>query len=332
MYQSSRLSSNRLASLNWLASKRPLFSTSRNSLCFPKSPGSYQQQTAISTAQWTSVPRSFPSSGFKLLNSSLLLAKLGYGVTSTVWFGCDLVNFSYVALKVYMTGEKRDDELKIYYYLIQFVQKLFNHFIITDPHGQHICLIHKSLKISASELLEWIPGKTVTLKNIKVCIRQLLVVLNFLHSITGVVHTNNNLLLPTPKPETLSNFKKEKIKTPSARKVLQDHTIYISSHFPPGNRLPLLTNFSEARLNNKKHNKDIIPNPYRAPEDYKVDIWNITIIISRNPDGIFDDHIHFAELVALLGCPPPSFSPIPDITFESLTANIRKEDKDGFLR
>ncbi|PYI34792.1 U4/U6 small nuclear ribonucleo protein PRP4 [Aspergillus indologenus CBS 114.80] len=363
------------------------------------------------SSQWTSVPREFPSSGFKLLDSSVhleeetlptyqaqkyypiqqgevlhnryqVLAKLGYGVTSTVWFGRDLVNSSYVALKIYVTGENRDDELKIYNRLNsvelehpgkRFIRRLFDHFIITGPHGQHICLVHEPLGISASELLEWIPGKTMTLEDMKVCIRQLLVLLDFLHSVAGVIHTDlqlKNLLLPTPKPEALSNFEEEEIRNPSARKVLQDRTIYRSARFPPGDGLPLLSDFGEARLSNKQHTEDIMPNPYRAPEvilraswDSKVDIWNIamvawdivsssTLINGRNPEGIFDDRAHLAELVALLGCPPPDFrgrshlssvfwddsgtwkelAPIPDITFESLAANIKGEDKDGFLR
>ncbi|RAK80630.1 U4/U6 small nuclear ribonucleoprotein PRP4 [Aspergillus fijiensis CBS 313.89] len=312
----------------------------------------------MSSSQWTSVPRDFPSSGFKLLDSSVL-AGLGYRVTSTVWHGRDLVNSSYVALKIYVTGENRDDELNEHPSR-KFIRKLFDHFIITGPHGQHICLVHEPLGISASELLEWIPGKAMTLEDMKVCIRQL----------TCTDLQLKNLLLPTPKPEALSNFEEEEIRRPSARKVLHDRTIYTSARFPPGDGLPLLSDLGEARLSNKKHTEDIMPNPYRAPEvilraswDYKVDIWNIamvawdivsspTLIKGRNPDGIFDDRAHLAELVALLGCPPPDFrarshlssvfwddsgtwkelAPIPDITFESLAANIKGEDKDGFLR
>ncbi|XRM49185.1 hypothetical protein ABZX51_012064 [Aspergillus tubingensis] len=84
--------------------------------------------------------------------------------------------------------------------------------------------------------------------------------------------------------------------------------------------------------------------------------WDIvsssTLIRGRNSDGIFDDRVHLAELVALLGCPPPEFrershlssvlwdksgtwkglAPVPDITLESLAIDIRGEDKDGFLR
>lgn len=74
----------------------------------------------VMSSQWTSVPREFPTSGFDLIDTSLeieeetlstyqperyypvqqgevlngryqVLAKLGYGVTSTVWFGRDLL-------------------------------------------------------------------------------------------------------------------------------------------------------------------------------------------------------------------------------------------------
>ncbi|PYH64478.1 U4/U6 small nuclear ribonucleoprotein PRP4 [Aspergillus vadensis CBS 113365] len=357
------------------------------------------------------MPRNFPSSGFILLDSSLrieeetlptyqgrkyypvqqgevlnnryqVLAKLGYGVTSTVWFGRDLVNSSYVALKIYVTGEKRDHELNIYRHMNSaefkhpgksLIRKLLDHFIITGRHGQHICLVHEPLGISASELLKYFPGNAVTLEDMKVCIRELLIALDFLHSVAGVIHTDlqlKNLLLPTPKPEALLKFEEEEIRMPSARKVLQDRIIYRSSRFPPGDGLPLLSDFGEARLGDEKHNEDIMPNLYRSPEvilkaswDYKVDIWSVamvawdivsstTLIKGRNTDGIFDDRVQLAELVALLGCPPPEFrershlssvlwdnsgtwkglAPVPDITLESLAIDIRGEDKDGFLR
>lgn len=79
-----------------------------------------QRRTVMCSSQWTSEPRVFPSAGFSLLDPSLqieeetlptyqpekyyptqigevldnryqVLAKLGYGVISTVWFGRDLV-------------------------------------------------------------------------------------------------------------------------------------------------------------------------------------------------------------------------------------------------
>ncbi|KAF7719259.1 Uncharacterized protein PECH_004813 [Penicillium ucsense] len=113
-----------------------------------------------------------------------------------------------------------------------------------------------------------------------------------------------------------------------------------------------------------------MPNIYKAPEvilrsswGYKVDIWNIamvawlivsshTLINGKNFNGIFDDRIHMAELIALLGPPPPEFreqrplssvfwdesgnwkylAPIPDTTLESLAEKVEGDDKEGFLR
>lgn len=77
-----------------------------------------------------------------------------------------------------------------------------------------------------------------------------------------------------------------------------------------------------------------------------------TLINGKNAHGIFDDRVHMAELVALLGPPPPEFReqrrlssvfwddsgtwkgvvPIPDITLESRAEEVRGGDKEGFLR
>ncbi|RAL17650.1 uncharacterized protein BO97DRAFT_333753, partial [Aspergillus homomorphus CBS 101889] len=170
------------------------------------------------------------------------------------------------------------------------IQKLYDHFVIPGPHGLHICLDHEPLGISANELLEWTLGKAVILKDLKNCIRQLLVVLDFLHSVGGEIHTDlqlKYLLLPTPKPEALADFEEAEIKTPSARKVVTDRTIYMSSRFPPGDGLPLPSDFGEPRLSNKRLDEDIMPNLYRAPGvilragwEYDVDIWNVAMVVS----------------------------------------------------
>ncbi|KAJ9483762.1 hypothetical protein VN97_g9629 [Penicillium thymicola] len=100
----------------------------------------------------------------------------------------------------------------------------------------------------------------------------------------------------------------------------------------------------------------------RSSWDYKVDIWNAgmaawdivgpdRLINGKNPNGIFDDRPHLVELVALIGSPPPEFcehrhlssvfwdelgnwkdlAPIPHTSLETLAANIKGEDKTGFL-
>ncbi|KAB8208017.1 U4/U6 small nuclear ribonucleo protein PRP4 [Aspergillus parasiticus] len=319
----------------------------------------------MSSFQWTSEPRVFPTAGSSALDTSLqieedtfptyqpekyyptqigevpnntyqVLAKLGYGVTSTVWFGRDLVESKYVALKIFVKDRERNHELDVIIGLTRWS------LIIQEggPHGQHICLVHEPLGISASELMKWIPGRAMSLEDLKPYIQL------------------RNLLLTTPMPKALSDFEEREVKAQSARKVLQDHG------------LPLLSDFGDARFGDQQHSDDIMPNPYRAREvilksswGYKVDIWNVamvawdivstsTLIDGNNLDGVFDDRCHFAELVALLGPPPLEFrqrshlssvfwdnkgkwkglAPIPNQTLESLAINIKGEDKEGFLR
>lgn len=85
----------------------------------PGLPSITRTRRAVTSKQWTSAPREFPTAGFGLIDTSMeieeetlpnyhpdkyypvqqgevlreryqILAKLGYGVTSTVWFGKDL--------------------------------------------------------------------------------------------------------------------------------------------------------------------------------------------------------------------------------------------------
>lgn len=122
-----------------------------------------------------------------------------------------------------------------------------------------------------------------------------------------------NLLLPTPMPKALSDFEEREVKAQSARKVLQGRTIYTSARFPPGDGLPLPSDFGEARFGDQPHSEDIMPNPYRAPEvilksnwGYKVDIWYVAMVVSKlhlynsHPDCANAFQRHEISLVPLL--------------------------------
>ncbi|GFN20294.1 U4/U6 small nuclear ribonucleoprotein PRP4 [Aspergillus tubingensis] len=149
-----------------------------------------------------------------------------------------------------------------------------------------------------------------------------------------------NLLLPTPKPKALFEFEEEELRMPTARKVLQDRTIYKSSRFPPGDGLPLLSDFGEARLGDEEHNEDIMPDPYEAPEvilranwDYKVDIWSVAMVAwDIDPPPEFHERSHLSSVFWENTGTWKGLAPVPDTTLESLAIDIRGEDKDGFLR
>ncbi|GKZ56544.1 hypothetical protein AnigIFM49718_001795 [Aspergillus niger] len=301
--------------------------------------------------------------GEVLTNRYQILVKLGYGVTSTI----------------YVTGQEKNHELEIYNRVDavevehpgrDFIRKLFYQFTVTGPHGPHVCLVHEPMGMSADTLLQkYIPGNTMTLGEMKSCIRQLLIALDFLHS---AAHLQlKNLLLPIPDTKTLENLEEREVNDPSPRKILKDRTIYLSTVYNPGGSgLPLISDFGEARFGDVENRDDIMPNMYRAPEvvlkenwNYKVDIWNVAMVAwdivsprhmfdGRHADGIFDDRVHIAEMIALMGPPPATFrercrlayvfwdghgnwknlAPIPDISLESLGADIPGENKEGFFR
>ncbi|KAE8406209.1 kinase-like protein [Aspergillus pseudonomiae] len=268
-----------------------------------------------------------------------VLVNLGYGVTSTVWLCRDLVDPKYVALKVYVHGIERDHELRIYNHI--------NSVRADCPHGRHICLVLEPLGLSVDQFLWFFPEGVMTLDDLKPCLRQVLGVLDFLHTEANVIHTDiqlKNLLLHAGDPQTFSNIEEGEIKAPSPRKML------------PWNGLPLLSDFGEARFGNVEHHDDIMPNVYRACEvvlkmnwDCKVYIWSVATmawdIVCRRT------LVHLAEMVALLGIPPAEFgkrsrvghvffdndgrwkdlAPVPDITLDRLAAHIQGDDKDGFL-
>ncbi|PYI21820.1 kinase-like protein [Aspergillus violaceofuscus CBS 115571] len=269
---------------------------------------------------------------------------------------------TYVVLKIYVSGQGREHELNVYTHMDsietdhpgkKFVRKLFDHFYVDKCGFRHLCLVHQPLGINTSEFLRLRNDRRVTLESIK-----------------SVIHIQlNNLLLPAPSPAALSAFEEQELQRPAPRKILEDRTIYTTSHLPAGDGLPLLSDPGEARFGDEDHSESIMPDYYRAPEvmlksnwDYKVDIWSVgmvawdlvspnTIIEGKVIDGIFDDGAHIAELVALLGPPPPEFLkkmdmswvfwdesgnwknlvPIPDRTFENLAVNIQDEDVKGFL-
>ncbi|GJP96098.1 hypothetical protein CBS63078_568 [Aspergillus niger] len=320
----------------------------------------------MSSSNWKCSPRTFPTSGFELLDPRIkieeerlptyspqkyypvqegeifndryqAIAKVGFGVTSTVWFARDLFESTHVILKIYVSGQGREHELNVYTHINsidtdhpgkKYIRKLCDHFYIDNTQGRHLCLVHQALGMNTSDLLQLKHGHRMTLEGMKPAIRQLLGALDFLHSVAHLIHTDlqlKNLLLPAPSPEVLSDFEEQVFTRPAPRKVLQDRTIYTSPPFPAGDGLPLLGDLGEARFGEEEQCDNIMPEYYRAPEvilksnwDYKVDIWSVgmvawdivspkTIIDGKVVDDTWDDGAHIAELVALLGRPSPEF-------------------------
>ncbi|KAM5503253.1 hypothetical protein McaMca56_001178 [Microsporum canis] len=313
-----------------------------------------------------------------------VVGKVGYGVFSTVWLARDFQKSRHVILKMCISSVEPSNEIKIYEHISTseskvdhagkaFYRRLYDSFNVEGPHGSHVCLVQQPLGLSLDQLLDTRPTRTFTLELLKPPLRQILAGFDFLHRL-DIIHTDiqsKNLLLGIDDPSIFFVFEEAEIEhQPCPRKVLDDRIIYVSRRVPFSRRLPIITDFGEARLRDEAHRgEDIMPDLYRAPEvilrmewDIWVDIWSVAMVVwdlvkgptlfnARNEEKLLDDRLHLAEIVAIMGPPPKEFlersqvsllywdengqwrglAPIPEISLESLAEGIEGEDIQGFI-
>ena len=84
----------------------------------------------------------------------------------------------------------------------------------------------------------------------------------------------------------LQSFEEREAAKPVPRKLLEDRTIYLSRPLRLVGALPLICDLGEARLGDREHSDEIMPDPYRAPEvilgmkwSYPVDIWSMGLTV-----------------------------------------------------
>jgi serine/threonine protein kinase len=143
-----------------------------------------------------------------------------------------------------------------------------------------------------------------------------------------MVHTDikaDNIMDAIVDKRILDAFTNAELATPSARKVVNGHTIYRSRQFELPQQFGdvVLGDLGSAVKGDERRNHDAQPQVYRSPEtmlkvdwSYRVDIWNVGCMIwdlfegrhmfyGEDPDGRgYSTRAHLAEVIALLGPPP----------------------------
>ncbi|KAJ5247267.1 hypothetical protein N7468_002250 [Penicillium chermesinum] len=252
----------------------------------------------------------------------------------------------YVTLKMFINsaslGKQLDDELNIYRRIEgasqnhpgrEYVRSLLDSFDVDGPEEKHRCLVHPPL---------W--------ENIKA----------------------DNLMFGIDDDSVFSDFEENELRDPSPGKELDGRTIYVSRELRMPKRLdaPVLCDFGSAVFGDEKHTEDVQPDIYRAPEvileapwTYSVDIWNVGCMIwdlfeggslfsGRDPEfQTYRSRAHLAEMISLLGPPPPSLLaqgdltgkffkegnfcagiPVPEYTpLEARETTLEGEEKEKFL-
>ena len=132
-----------------------------------------------------------------------VVAKLGFGTSSTIWLCRDLEKSRLLTLKVCIVGKHSgpDNEAAISDYLTpidaaghpgkDLLRLVLDHFQVAGPGGTHHCLLFEPLGISLTEYRNRFPRKRLPENLLQHVLRLILVGLDFLHQ-AGVVHTGES--------------------------------------------------------------------------------------------------------------------------------------------
>ncbi|KAL2824859.1 kinase-like domain-containing protein [Aspergillus cavernicola] len=248
--------------------------------------------------------------------------KLGFGASSTVWLARDMNNRRYVTLMIFIKsasmGQQLDDEHQMYKRIERgskshpghsAVRSLLVSFDVDGPEDKHRCLVHPPLWESVLTFLHLNPAQRLPAPVLAFVLKCLFLALDYLHTEFQIIHA------------VFSNFTQNKLQTPCPRKELDRKTIYVSQELrmPRKWGAPVLCDFGSAIPGGIEHLEDIQPNIYRAPEvilevprTYSVDIWNVrcmgySLFTGHGPKSqTYRSQAHLAEIIRLLGPPPPS--------------------------
>ncbi|ERS98532.1 CMGC/SRPK protein kinase [Sporothrix schenckii ATCC 58251] len=316
-------------------------------------------------------PRVFPTNGFELIDPGQLVeeerlptydraayypmhlgdivgghfqvvAKLGYGTTSTVWLARDLNKERvFKALKVHTHTAPFHHELSIYEHLQKpieqemeenhphpgrdHVRQLDTMFFIDGPHGRHAVFVMAPLGMSLATMQAMHRTHVFPPAMVAKAVSQTLLGLALLHG-GGIVHTDlhaDNLLVAMTDDAILSKMEdSEAANKPSARKVVDRDTTIYTSRYVLGGAGPLtISDLGQASIGRELAGH-AMPTQYRAPEvilgmiwGMSVDIWSTGLLVRRyNLFDVYDKESpelnnahHLAALTALLGPPPKAF-------------------------
>ncbi|KAI9741406.1 MAG: hypothetical protein M1834_003123 [Cirrosporium novae-zelandiae] len=275
----------------------------------------------------------YPANPGDLLNSRYrIVAKVGWGSTSTVWLARDTWRWwwnsnRYVALKI-ISGCDEDaakHERNITRRLgtnpshngFRFVRTLLDSFKATGPDATHVCLVYEPMR-EPFWLFQrrWENGKLPPVV-LKVYLKFILRGLDHLHSECHIIHTDfklDNILTGFEDPSVIEIFVQRYATHPMPRKINNGRSIYLSQNdfgrLQSFRILPKIADFGMAQLGNcsEPHRHPIQPPLFHAPE-----IWNMIegkdlFRHIRSSKGTYSVRAHLAEMIALLG-PPPKILP-----------------------
>ncbi|RHZ53664.1 uncharacterized protein CDV56_106989 [Aspergillus thermomutatus] len=254
-----------------------------------------------------------------------IVGKLGFGASSTVWLARDMNYRGYVTLKIFIKsasmGQQLDDELQMYKRIKRGSE---NH-----PGRNAVRSLLDSFDVELNGPRTNIDALCI-LHFLAFVLKRLFLALDYLHTECQIIHADikaDNIMFGIADDSVFRDFMENELQNPCPRKELDGRTIYVSRELrmPRDWGAPVLCDFGSAMPGGIEHLEDIQPNIYRAPEvilevpwTYSVDIWNVGCMIWNIFEGgslftgcdpefqAYRSRAHLAEIIGLLGPPPPS--------------------------
>ncbi|CEJ62036.1 Putative Remark: SRPK family members may be uniquely regulated and targeted [Penicillium brasilianum] len=215
------------------------------------------------------------------------------------------------------------------------MRTLLDSFEIQCPEGSHPCLVYPPMRESLSIYQRRFNDRKMPLPLIKTYVRFLLTGFDYLHKVYRTVHTDlklDNIMVSFEDPTVLTDFIDSQLAKPMAFKINSvGRPVYqCRSDFGPLKSLISIPQLVDFGLATRLEEDDdwgvwpIQPDHYRAPEvilgngwQMPADIWNLGVLLwdmiegkelfqhIHDQEGRYDAKLHIAEMIALLGPPPP---------------------------
>ncbi|EGX95239.1 Protein kinase-like domain [Cordyceps militaris CM01] len=251
------------------------------------------------------------------------------------------------------------------------VRSLLDAFEIRGPGDQHQCLVHEPLYENVTAFLGRNPVGRLPKVMLAYTLHRIFMALDYLHTECQIIHTDN-IMFESSDQSVLIDVEQGELQAPSPRKELEGRCIYTSRElkFSKYMGLPVLCDFGTTVKGGVQHLEEAQPNIYRAPEvllqvpwTYSIDIWNVGCMIwdifeggflftGKDPElNRYTKQAHLAEMISLLGPPPPEFlargqlshkfftdgefsapGTVNTVTLEQRETSLSGEDKADFLR
>ncbi|KAJ5239770.1 hypothetical protein N7468_004389 [Penicillium chermesinum] len=215
------------------------------------------------------------------------------------------------------------------------IRTLLDYFEVKGPEGSHSCLVYMPMREPLSMYQRRFDDSKMPLPLIKTYIRALLTGLDYLHKECRTVHTDlklENIMVSFEDPAVLADFMENQLENPMPFKIDSvGRPVYQSRNdFGPLKSLRSIPQLVDFGLATRLEEDDdwgvwpIQPDHYRAPEvilgngwQMHADIWNLGVLLwdmiegkelfrhIHDQEGRYDAKLHLAEMIALLGLPPP---------------------------